>query len=306
MMRGLFRRSRVFVLSMLLTVAFSCAGEARSALVFQTDFGLKDGAVSAMKGVAFGEDPRLPLYDLTHEIPPYSIWEASYRLFQTVQYWPEGTVFVSVVDPGVGTDRKPVVAKTKDGRYVVTPDNGTLTLLADSVGLSEVRVIDETKHRRKGSEKSYTFHGRDLFAYTGAKLASGKIAFEEVGPLLKGDVVRIPYQKAEVRDGAVYGNIPILDVQYGNVWTNIGEDVFGALKPVKGKMYYVRILKDGKEVYRGMVPFANTFGDVPEGKPLLYYNSLMNLSLALNMDSFAEKFGISSGPEWSVEVRPGK
>jgi S-adenosylmethionine hydrolase len=306
MLRGLVRKGRMFLLSALLVAVFACVGEARSALVFQTDFGLKDGAVSAMKGVAFGEDPKLPLYDITHEIPPYSIWEASYRLFQTVQYWPEGTVFVSVVDPGVGTDRKPVVAKTKDGRYVVTPDNGTLTLLADSVGLSEVRIIDETKHRRKGSEKSYTFHGRDLFAYTGAKLASGKITFEEVGPVLKGDVVRIPYQKAEVKDGVAYGTIPILDVQYGNVWTNIGEDVFGALKPAKGKMYDVRILKEGKEVYHGAVPFANTFGDVPEGKPLLYYNSLMNLSLALNMDSFAEKFKVSSGPEWSLVIRPLK
>ncbi|MCX7828512.1 MAG: S-adenosyl-l-methionine hydroxide adenosyltransferase family protein [Thermanaerothrix sp.] len=306
MLRSLFKKGRLFLFSMLLVAVFACVGEAGSALVFQTDFGLKDGAVSAMKGVAFGEDPKLPMYDLTHEIPPYSIWEASYRLFQTVQYWPEGTVFVSVVDPGVGTDRKPVVARTKDGRYVVTPDNGTLTLLADSVGLAEVRVIDQAKHMRKGSERSYTFHGRDLFAYTGAKLASGKITFEEVGPVLKKDVVRIPYQRAEVRDGAAYGTIPVLDVQYGNVWTNIGEGVFGLLKPSKGKLYDVRILKDGKEVYRGRVPFVNTFGDVPEGEPLLYYNSLMNLSLALNMDSFAEKFKVSSGPEWSVEVRPAK
>lgn len=299
-------RARVASLALALLLAFACVVEARPVLVFQTDFGLKDGAVSAMKGVAFGEDPGLPMYDLTHEIPPFSVWEAAYRLYQTVQYWPEGTVFVSVVDPGVGTDRKPVVAKTKDGRYVVTPDNGTLTLLADSVGLAEVRIIDEAKHRRKGSEKSYTFHGRDLFAYTGAKLASGKISFEEVGPLLKGDIVRISYQKAELKDGAAYGTIPVLDVQYGNVWTNIGEEVFSALKPSKGKMYQVRILKDGREVYKGMVPFANTFGDVPDGKPLLYYNSLMNLSLALNMDSFADKFKVSSGPEWSVEVRPAK
>src|SRR6266436_10220645 len=77
-------------------------------IVFQTDFGLKDGAVSAMKGVAMSVSPDLKLYDLTHEIPAYNIWEAAYRLEQTVPYWPAGTVFVSVVDPGVGTNRRSV------------------------------------------------------------------------------------------------------------------------------------------------------------------------------------------------------
>src|SRR5476651_417407 len=86
-------------------------------VVFQSDFGLKDGAVSAMKGVANGVSTDLKLYDLTHEIPAYKIWEAAYRLEPTVRYWPAGTVFVSVVDPGVGTQRKSVVLKTKTGHY---------------------------------------------------------------------------------------------------------------------------------------------------------------------------------------------
>src|ERR1700686_2286120 len=93
-------------------------------VVFQTDFGLKDGAVSEMKGVAMGVSTDLKLFDLTHEIPAYNIWEAAYRLEQTVRYWPPGTVFVSVVDPGVGTTRKSVVLKTKTGHFIVTPDNG--------------------------------------------------------------------------------------------------------------------------------------------------------------------------------------
>ena len=96
-------------------------------LVFQTDFGLVDGAVSAMYGVAYSVNPELKMHDLTHEITPYSVWEASYRLIQTVAYWPNNTVFVSVVDPGVGSDRKSVVVKTASGKYIVTPDNGTLT-----------------------------------------------------------------------------------------------------------------------------------------------------------------------------------
>src|SRR5688572_695824 len=152
------------------------------AIVFITDFGVKDGAVSAMKGVVVKEDPDCRIYDLTHEIPPFNIWEAAYRLEQTAAYWPEGTIFVSVVDPGVGTDRKSVVMKSRSGHYFVTPDNGTLTLVARSLGIDAVREIDEAVNRRQHSGKSYTFHGRDVYAYTAARLASGKISFEEVGP----------------------------------------------------------------------------------------------------------------------------
>src|SRR3954470_22098176 len=117
-------------------------------VVFQTDYGLKDGAVAAMKGVALGVSSDLKLFDLTHEIPAYNIWEAAYRLQQTVEYWPAGTVFVSVVDPGVGTNRKSVVLKTKSRHFIVTPDNGTLTLVAESLGIDEVREIDEAVNRR--------------------------------------------------------------------------------------------------------------------------------------------------------------
>src|ERR1700761_2203716 len=118
-------------------------------VVYQSDFGVKDGAVSEMKGVAMGVSPELKLYDLTHEIPAYNIWEAAYRLQQTVPYWPKGTVFVSVVDPGVGTARKSVVMKTRTGQFIVTPDNGTLTLIAETLGLDQIREIDETVNRRQ-------------------------------------------------------------------------------------------------------------------------------------------------------------
>src|SRR5215467_4136181 len=179
-------------------------------VVFQTDFGLKDGAVSAMKGVAMGVSQDLKLFDLTHEIPAYNIWEAAYRLQQTAQYWPAGTVFVSVVDPGVGSTRKSVVLKTKSGYFIVTPDNGTLTLVAQSLGIAELREIDEKVNRRKGSEGSYTFHGRDVYAYTAARLAAGVISFEQVGPLLPAEVVNIPFQKAKLEGNRIKGTIAIL------------------------------------------------------------------------------------------------
>jgi S-adenosylmethionine hydrolase len=134
------------IISFFITLTQWCFAQ-NGALVFQTDFGLRDGAVAAMKGVAFGVSKDLRLFDLTHEIPPYNIWEAAYRLNQTAQYWPMGTVFVSVVDPGVGSSRKSVVLKTKTGHFFVSPDNGSLTLVGESLGIDEVREIDETKNR---------------------------------------------------------------------------------------------------------------------------------------------------------------
>lgn len=274
-------------------------------VVFQSDFGLKDGAVSAMKGVANGVSPELKLYDVTHEIPAYNIWEAAYRLEQTVPYWPAGTVFVSVVDPGVGTQRRSVVLKTKAGHYIVTPDNGTLTLIAQSEGIEALREIDEAVNRRRDSRQSYTFHGRDVYAYTGARLAAGVITFEQVGPALPDTVVSIPHQPA-VLDGAMLrGTIAILDVQYGNLWTNIPADLFNRLQVPTGGMLQVTLFHKGKQVYQGAMPYAHTFGDVPEGRPLAYLNSLMQLSFALNMDNFAAKYHIGSGSDWSVTVKPG-
>lgn len=287
---------------LVLFLSFSLLAEAKSPLVLQTDFGLKDGAVSAMQGVAIGVDPDIRIFNLTHEIPAYNIWEASYRLMQTAAYWPTGTVFVSVVDPGVGTERKSVVLKTASGHYFVTPDNGTLTLVAEKMGIAEVRQIDENINRLSGSNESYTFFGRDVYAYTGARLAAGIISFEQVGPQLNSDIQRISYQKAAVKGTSAIGTIPILDIQYGNVWTNINKTQLEALQLHPGDVLQVEIMQQNKVVYKGRIPFANTFGDVPEGKPLAYYNSLMDLSFALNMDSFSNVYKVFSGPEWSVKV----
>lgn len=281
--------------------------QAKHALVLQTDFSLKDGAVSAMQGVAFGVDPDLKMFNLTHEIPPYNIWEAAYRLYQTATYWPQGTVFVSVVDPGVGTDRKSVVLKTKTGHYFVTPDNGTLTLVAEHLGIEAIREIDEKTNRLQGSEKSYTFHGRDVYAYTGARLASGKISFEQVGQELPIKVEEIGYQRPVLEEGVLKGNIPVLDIQYGNIWTNISDSLLEQSGIQKDQKVCVEInekTEDGLQVrYSGVMPYKSSFGDVDTGRPLLYLNSLLNVSLALNMDSFADKYKIKSGAEWSVNLK---
>jgi S-adenosylmethionine hydrolase len=288
------------LLVLLLSVKLSIAQN--KIIVFQTDFGLKDGAVSEMKGVAMSVSTNLKLFDLTHEIPAFNTWEAAYRLEQTVRYWPAGTVFVSVVDPGVGTSRKSVVLKTKSGHFIVTPDNGTLTLIARSLGIDAVREIDERVNRRKDSQRSNTFHGRDVYTYTAARLAAGVITFEQVGPLLPPQVVSIPYQQAVLDGKTIKGDIPVLDVQYGNVWTNIPDTLFNALNPKYGDLVHVVVFYKKQRVYAGDMPYSKTFGDVAEGRPLAYINSLLQVSFALNQADFATTNHIASGGDWSVEV----
>lgn len=280
----------------------SAKAASRQALVLMTDFGVKDGAVSEMKGVAYQVSPELVISDLTHEIPPFDLWQAAYRMKQTAPYWADGTVFVTVVDPGVGSERKSIVAKSKSGKLFVGPDNGHLTLISEMDPFVDVRVIDESKSRLKGSEESYTFHGRDLYVYVGAQLAAGQLKFEDVGQPLGRDIIRLEYQKPVVEKGILKAQIPILDVNYGNVWTNIPKKDFLAQFPNPQKLK-VRILNDKKVVYQATLPFATTFSAVGQGQPLIYINSLLDVALALNQGSFAAKNKIGSGQGWTIEFQ---
>lgn len=286
-----------------LSASLHTACWAQAALVFQSDFGVRDGAVASMKGVAYGVQPHLNMFDLTHDIPAFSIWEAALRLKETAPYWPAGTVFVSVVDPGVGTERKSVVLKTKSGHFFVTPDNGTLTFVAENMGLAALREIDENRNRLPASRESYTFHGRDVYAFTAARLAAGVITFEEVGPALAPRVVVIPHQKAAFEPGTLLGTIPILDVQFGNVWTNIDQATFAKLGLQFGERCRVTITNQNTPVYAGEMPYARTFGEVPVGTPLLYLNSELHVALAINQGSFAAVHQIGSGPDWRIRIQ---
>jgi S-adenosylmethionine hydrolase len=282
-------------------VLWSTTALARAPLVLLTDFGTQDGAVSAMKGVAYGVSQSLLISDLSHENP--SIFAGAYRLYQTEQFWPADTVFVAVVDPGVGTARLSIVLKTRTGHYFVGPDNGLLSLVAERDGIEGLRQIDEHLNRRPGSEESHTFHGRDVFAYTGARLAAGVISFEQVGPELSPQkLISIPYRKPQRTGNTVSGIIPVLDVQFGNVWSNIPKSLFDELHVALGAPLHVRIYHGGRLVDDSQAPYQRTFGDVPEGKPLVYVNSLLNLAVALNLGSYAAAHKIDSGPDWSIEI----
>lgn len=276
-------------------------------LVYQTDFGLVDGAVSAMYGVAYSVNPELKIHDLTHDITPFNIWEASYRLIQTINYWPENTVFVSVVDPGVGSDRKSVVVKTNSGRYIVTPDNGTLTHVIRLEGIAEAREIDENVNRLPRSGESYTFHGRDVYAYTGARLASGIIDFEGVGPALDvNSLVSLPIVEPVLDGNAVCGTIDVLDVRFGSLWTNIPRTLFLQTGIQYGDRVSITIENDTRTVYRNIILFARSFADVYVGEALSYVNSLNCVAVAINQGSFARAYNIGTGNSWRIRIEPFK
>ncbi len=274
-------------------------------LVFQTDFGTEDGAVSAMYGVAYTVDAGLNISDLTHGITPYDIWQASYRLVQTVRYWPEGTVFVSVVDPGVGSTRRSVVAKTSTGQLIVTPDNGTLTHIKRKYGISEARVIDETVNRLAGSEESYTFHGRDVYAYTGARLAAGVIPFEEVGPAVDpASVIELPVVEPTRSENKAEGTVDVLDIRFGSLWTNIPREMFKTLGIQVGERAEITITNDTRTIYRNTMIYAQSFAGVFVGEPLIYVNSLDCMAVAINQGSFAKAYNIGTGNSWHISIGP--
>lgn len=273
-------------------------------LIIQTDFGTCDGAVSAMYGVAYSVNPQLNISNLTHEIPQYNIWEASYRLIQTVSYWPVGSVFVSVVDPGVGSARRSLVAKTTAGQFVVTPDNGTLTHVIRMCGVTEARVIDEKVNRLPNSGESYTFHGRDIYAYTGARLASGTITFEQIGPEVPvSSVVQLPVVEAVQEEDAVTGTIDVLDVRFGSLWTNISRELFSCLGVKHGGRVEITIENDTRKLYKNILTFVKSFADVNVGEPMMYVNSLDCLAVAINQGSFAKAYNIGTGTNWHISIR---
>lgn len=274
-------------------------------LVFQTDFTYKEGAVSAMYGVVKSVDRELEIFDSTHEIPQYDIYSASYRLYQVMRFWPKGTVFVSVVDPGVGTKRKACVAKVDD-YYVVTPDNGTLTYLAKYHNIKEVREIDETINRLRGkdNEEVSIFHGRDLFGYCAARLASGIISYEEVGPAYDTkDIVKFDILKPEFSNDTAKGIIEISDPNFGNSWTNIPCSLLLENGINYGDTVHVTISNDGKALYSKDVEFHKAFGDVAKGCDVLYHNELNNASLAICMGSFMNTYNVWYGHDWFVTIR---
>ena len=256
-------------------------------IVLQSDFGLSTGLPASMTAVIAKTDPEIRIYDLCHEVREYDIRQGASILASTFPYWPDGTIFVSVVDPGVGTDRRSCVALMDNGSLVVTPDNGTLSLLFDRI--REVRDIDETVNRMPGSDDHHTFHGRDVYAYTAARLASGIIGWDGVGPLFDRDeLVRFPVPTAEIIDGEAYGEVTGAHDHFGNVGISIPNEMIKQIGIGLGDMCRVRISKDGKDLYDMEMMFHKSFGWVAPGEPILNECSNDYVEISINQGSFCE------------------
>jgi S-adenosylmethionine hydrolase len=260
-------------------------------LVLLTDFGNRDYYVGAITGAAYRANPRVRIETITHEIAPFDVREGAVTLSLAAREFPPGTVFVGVVDPGVGTERGAIVLRTKAGRIYVAPDNGLLTLVAENAGIAEVR--DLSGFQPFGRTPSKTFHGRDLFVPTGALLAGG-FPMRRVGPKLDG-IKTLAFAKPAFDAGVLEGTVMRID-RYGNVVTNIPAELVRKAGWAKGDTVGIRL---GER--KAQATFATTYGDVAEGKALCLLDSHGRLELAINRGSMAEHLKARAGQ--SVELR---
>jgi S-adenosylmethionine hydrolase len=254
-------------------------------VVFMTDFGIVDDSVALCKGVMYGIAPNLRIVDLTHQVNAFSISDGARFLFGATPYFPPGTVFVVVVDPGVGSSRKAVVVKSKRGQFFVLPDNGLMTMVEDRDGIEAIREVTNPDWM-VGAKISSTFHGRDIFSPVGAHVARGD-DWTQVGPVVK-ELVRLDLKPATLDDKGLSGEVIALDGPFGNLITNISADDFLQLGYQRGDKLKVTIA--GREVE---MPFVRTFSDVPLKQPLLFIDSRGRASFALNQASFAAAYSIN-------------
>lgn len=253
---------------------------ARPAIVFMTDFGTANDAVAICKAVMVGIAPDARIMDITHQVTPFSIEDGARFLNGVTPYYPAGTVFVVVIDPGVGTSRKAVIVKSKKGQYFVLPDNGLITPVIDRDGLESAHEITNTGWMI-GDTISSTFHGRDIFAPAGAHLAAGW-DYTLAGPEVQ-QLVRLTPRVATVTDQGIDGEVIALDDPFGSLITDIPADEFKKLGYVWGDKVTVEL--DKKPF---TLPYMKTFMDVPVGDPLLYQDSRGRMGLALNERNFSQ------------------
>jgi S-adenosylmethionine hydrolase len=255
-------------------------------IVFMTDFGVVDDSVALCRGVMYSIMPDVRIVDLTHEVTPFSILDGARFLYGATPYYPAGTVFVVVIDPGVGSTRKAIVARSKRGQYFVLPDNGLLTLVEQRDGIEAVREITNTDWMI-GTKLSSTFHGRDIFSPVGAHMARGD-DWSKVGPeMAVKDLVRLELKAATLDERGLIATVIATDGPFGNLVTNIDAEDFLKLGYQRGQDVPVTV--NGKEM---KIKFVKTFSDVPVGQPLLYIDSRGHLAMAVNQGSFAATYGV--------------
>jgi len=255
-------------------------------IVFMTDFGVVDDSVNICKGVMYSVMPGVRIVDLSHQVTPFSVLDGARFLFGATPYYPAGTVFVVVIDPGVGSTRKAVIIKSKRGQYFVLPDNGLITLVAQRDGLEAAREITNTQWMI-GRARSSTFHGRDIFSPAGAHVARGD-DWTQVGPEVDiASLVKLDLKPASIDEQGLHGTVIATDGPFGNLVTNVDAEDFLKLGYQRGQTVTVSLDKSKLQL-----PFVKTFSDVPLKKPLMYIDSRGHLGLAVNQGSFAATYGI--------------
>jgi S-adenosylmethionine hydrolase len=287
---GLF----VFVLAAFVLLAAACgkmpgksdssAAAQRPTIVFITDFGTANDAVALCKAVILQIAPDARIMDITHQVTPFQIEEGARDLASVSAFYPSGTVFLAVIDPGVGTSRKAVIVKTKKGQYFVLPDNGLVTPVLDRDGLESAHEITNESWMLQSAISS-TFHGRDIFSPAAAHLAAGW-DYTIAGPVVP-QLVRLSIKTATVEEKGITGDIIGLDDPFGSLITNIQGDDFRALGYRVGDKVSFQL--NGKTL---ALPFGKTFMDVPVGDSLLYQDSRGRVGIAVNQGNYSKKFGI--------------
>jgi S-adenosylmethionine hydrolase len=290
--RGSDRKANPFRFAVvLLAIALSALAGGQTAkypqtIVFMTDFGVVDDSVALCKGVMYSIMPEVRIVDLTHQVTPFSILDGARFLYGATPYFPEGTVFVVVIDPTVGSARKAIVAKSKRGQYFVLPDNGLLTLVEQRDGIEGVHEITNTDWMI-GTKLSSTFHGRDIFSPAGAHVAHGE-DWAKVGPEMPvASLVRLELRAARLDDRGAAAEVIATDGPFGNLVTNLDAEDFLKLGYQRGQEVPVKL---GEKEMR--IKFVRTFSDVALGQPLLYIDSRGHFALAVNQGSFSATYGV--------------
>jgi len=261
---------------------------------FMTDFDVKDDAVGICKAVMDGIAPGVRILDITHQSEPYNIAMGARFLAGSAPYFPKDAVFVVVIDPGVGSTRKAIIAKSRIGQFFVLPDNGLLTLVQDRDGIVEAREITNPSWMI-GSGISSTFHGRDIFSPAGAHLARGD-DWTTAGPSLDiSKLVRLDLHNATVDAQGLHGEVVGTDGPFGNLVLNVPAETFAKLGYKLGDKVTVTL---GGKSYA--FPFVKTFSDVRIGKELFYIDSRGRLSIGINQRNFAETYKVGEGAELTI------
>ena len=282
-----------------LAAAAGCAAETprreAATVLFLTDFGLRDGAVAACKGVMLGIAPDARIVDLTHDVPAYDIEIAGEVLEQSLPFYPTGTVAVVVVDPGVGSERKAIAVQTKRGHFLVGPDNGLFTLVIQTEGIERAVELRESRYFRQ-SQTSSTFHGRDIFAPVAAHLAAGT-PLDSLGPPITP--VMLDVRPASINANRVEGTVRYIEDPFGNVVTDIRLPLLDSIGAKLGDSVEVRV---GARTLR--LPWRRTFSDVATGQSLALMHSRGVLSFSINQGDFASRFGVKRKDPISVRRVP--